>query len=76
MDKYKTGDCLINSTIKPKIKSLAYLIQIVSAPFKTKEPVAEHIADTIIINGIPHVQTILRTDEGHKSWKFWKKINK
>lgn len=50
--KYKTGYCLINSTIKIKIKSLSYLIQIVSAPFKTKEPVAEHIADIIIINGI------------------------
>lgn len=75
LDKYKTGGVLINSVIKPKVRSLAFLIQKFSAPFKVKEPVADHVADVIMINGIPHAQTILKTDEGKKGWMFWKTVN-
>lgn len=68
IDKYKTGDCLIHSTLNPKFFSIAYWIQFISAPIKVTLPVAEHIATIVMINGIPHVQSTLKSEETIQGW--------
>jgi len=63
LDKYKTGDCLIHATPNPKFFSIAYWIQLISAPRNAEGAVAEHCANIILINGIPHVQSTLKTED-------------
>ena len=74
LDKYKTGDCLIHSTINPKFFSIAYWIQLISAPVKADLPVPEHIANIIMIDGIPHVQSTLKTEDMIEGWVRKKKL--
>lgn len=73
LDKYKTGDCLVHSTLKPKLFSAAYLIHLISAPQGVKLAVPEHVASIEMINGIPHVQSTLKNDVPAKGW-FRKKF--
>lgn len=73
LDKYKTGDCLIHSTINPKFFSIAYWIQFISAPRGVGLAVSEHIATIEMINGIPHVQSTLKSEFTIKGW-FKKKF--
>lgn len=68
LNKYHTGGLFINSTPKPSIKSIAFWIQLVSAPLKTIDLVAEHIADCVMINGIPHVQSTLKKQTRVMGW--------
>ena len=68
LDKYKTGDCLIHSTPNPTFFSIAYWIQFISAPRSADGLVPEHIATIEMIDGIPHVQSTLKTEHTIQGW--------
>ncbi len=72
LDKYKTGDCLIHSTMNPTWRSIQYWIQFISASRKAKGLVAEHIADIVMRNGIPHVQSTMKDKVKRKGGWFKK----